>query len=245
MSPALLPALLTVGAVLCLVPPRPGPDLSSRRMRRPVAASDPTRSRASPSPATWAGLGAGAGVLVLAPGPVGLAVAVAVAVAVRRQVARAETRAGRRRRLAVEGELPHLVDLLASLLAAGAAPEEALDQVRGVVHPAAAQELAPWVERLRLGADPLTVWSELADHPRLGRLGAALRRATASGAPVAEALTRLGADLRAGARSATLERVRQVEVRATAPLAVCLLPAFVLLGVVPLVAGTVGRLGLG
>jgi hypothetical protein len=31
--------------------------------------------------------------------------------------------------------------------------------------------------------------------------------------------------------------VRQVEVRATAPLAACLLPAFVLLGVVPLVAG--------
>ena len=62
---------------------------------------------------------------------------------------------------------------------------------------------------------------------------------------VAEALLRLGDDLRSDARAATTERVRQVEVRATAPLALCLLPSFVLLGVVPLVAGTVGRLALG
>ena len=33
------------------------------------------------------------------------------------------------------------------------------------------------------------------------------------------------------------ERIRQVEVKATVPLGACLLPAFVLTGVVPLVAG--------
>lgn len=233
----LLASGLVAAAVALLLPPLPGPDLP-----RPTASS--RTSRASPAPATWAGVAAGVGVLVVAPGWVGAVSAVAVAVVVRRKVASAETRPARRRRLAVEHELPHVVDLLGSLLVAGAAPEEALDRVRRVVHPAMAEELAPWVERLRLGADPLSVWADLATHRHLGRLGSTLRRATASGAPVAEALARLGGDLRSAATAATLERVRQVEVRATAPLAACLLPAFVLLGVVPLVAGTVGRLGL-
>ena len=239
MSVSLPAAVLLAAAVaLALPPPSVAP--------RPAGRSPRTgRARASPAPATWAGVAAGLGVVLLAPGPAGLVGAAVVAVVVRRKVAGAETRAARRRRLVVEHELPHVVDLLASLLVAGAAPEEALDRVRQVVHPVAAEELAPWVDRLRLGADPVTVWGDLADDPRLGRLGAALRRATASGAPVAEALARLGTDLRAATRASTLERVRQVEVRATAPLAACLLPAFVLLGVVPLVAGTVGRLGLG
>jgi Flp pilus assembly protein TadB len=240
---AAVAAVLAAAAVACLVP---GRRLVPTRASLPDGGGAPPSSRrSSPAPATWAGLAAAAGVVVLAPGLPGLAVAVAAVVVVRRVVARAETGAARRRRLAVEHELPHVVDLLSSLLVAGAAPEEALDRVRRVVEPVTAAELAPWVERLRLGADPLTVWADLADHPRLGRLGACLRRATASGAPVAEALARLGADLRSSTCSTTLERVRQVEVRATAPLAVCLLPAFVLLGVVPLVVGTVGRIGLG
>jgi Flp pilus assembly protein TadB len=232
-------ALLVALAVACLVGPTGRP---VHRAPRPDLPPPARRSR--PAPATWAALGAAGGVLVLAPGPVGLGVALAVALLVRRKVATAETGAARRRRVATEQELPHVVDLLTSLLVAGAAPEEALARVRGVVHPAMAAELGPWVERLRLGADPLVVWGELAAHPVLGRLGTTLGRATASGAPVAEALDRLGADLRSSARTATLERVRQVEVRATVPLAVCLLPAFVLLGVVPLVAGTVGQLAL-
>ena len=234
----LLLASLVAAVVALLVPSRPALARPPRRAERP-------RRTATPAPATVAGLGAGAAVLLLAPGATGVGAAVVVGLVVRRKVATAETRPARQRRLAVEHELPHVVDLLASLLVSGAAPEEALDRVRRVVHPVAAEELGPWAERLRLGADPLTVWSELAEHPRLGRLGQALRRATLSGAPVADALARLGADLRAATRASTLERVRQVEVRSTAPLAACLLPAFVLLGVVPLVAGTVGRLGLG
>jgi Flp pilus assembly protein TadB len=234
-----LAAALAAAAAACLLPLR-------SRVTSTGAGNDETgRRRAAPAPATWAALAAGAGVLLFAPGAPGLVVAVAVAFVVRRKVASAETRAARRHRLLVEHELPHVVDLLSSLLVAGAAPEQALDRVCHVVRPEVGEELRPWVERLRLGADPVGVWSDLAGHPRLGRLGVALRRATASGAPVAEALERLGADLRASGRAAALERVRQVEVRATAPLAACLLPAFVLIGVVPLVAGTVGRLGLG
>ena len=51
-------------------------------------------------------------------------------------------------------------------------------------------------------------------------------------------MARLAVDLRRGARARVEARARAVGVRAALPLGLCLLPAFVLLGVVPLVAGS-------
>ena len=153
-----------------------------------------------------------------------------------------ETAAVRRRRLRVEAELPWLVDLLTAALRSGLGPVEALTRVTEVCHPAVRHELQVPLARLRLGTDPVSVWTELAAHPEIGRLGVALRRATESGAPVVDALVRLAEDLRASRRTAVEVRVRRIEVRAAVPLGVCLLPAFVLLAVVPLVAGSVSQL---
>jgi hypothetical protein len=50
--------------------------------------------------------------------------------------------------------------------------------------------------------------------------------------------------MRARARAEVEARAKTVEVRAAAPLGACFLPAFVLLGVVPLVAGLFGSLQL-
>jgi len=144
----------------------------------------------------------------------------------------------RRRRLRVEAELPWVVDLLVTALRAGLGPLEAFARVEAVCHPDVGRELQVPLARLRLGVDPVSVWGELAGHPELGRLGVALRRATESGAPIVDALTRLADDLRAARRAAVEVRVRRIEVRAAVPLGVCLLPAFVLLAVVPLVAGS-------
>jgi hypothetical protein len=55
-------------------------------------------------------------------------------------------------------------------------------------------------------------------------------------------MRRLAADLRDQADLASQAYARTIEVRAAAPLGVCFLPAFVLLGVVPLVAGVLGDL---
>ncbi|HNO40656.1 MAG TPA: type II secretion system protein, partial [Marmoricola sp.] len=51
------------------------------------------------------------------------------------------------------------------------------------------------------------------------------------------AMQRLAGDLRDQAAAAVEARARSVEVRAAGPLGLCLLPAFVVLGIVPLVAG--------
>jgi pilus assembly protein TadC len=103
-------------------------------------------------------------------------------------------------------------------------------------------ELARVTARLRLGIDPVTVWSDLARHPQLGGLGRSVGRAIESGASVSDAMQRLADDLRQRTRADVESRARAVGVKAAVPLGLCLLPAFILVGVVPLVAGSVGVL---
>jgi Flp pilus assembly protein TadB len=157
-------------------------------------------------------------------------------------VGRLEPPGVRRRRERLASAVPQVVDLMAACLGAGLSPSTALEHVAAAIGPPAADELAAVSARLRLGVDPATVWRDLARHPQLGGLGRALARAVESGASVADAMQRLSADLRRAARSEVESRARAVGVKAAVPLGVCLLPAFVLVGVVPLVAGAVGVL---
>ena len=136
-----------------------------------------------------------------------------------------------------EAAAPPLFRMVASVAVADVTCSRAADGDRP-----AAEDLAAVLARLRLGVDPATVWRDLARHPQLGGLGRALARAVESGASVADAMQRLSGDLRRTARSDVESRARAVGVKAAVPLGVCLLPAFVLVGVVPLVAGAVGVL---
>ena len=86
------------------------------------------------------------------------------------------------------------------------------------------------------------MWREVASDPVLAPLGRVLARADESGAPVADAVARLSDDLARDARADAEDRARSVGVRAALPLGLCLLPAFVLVGIVPVVAGLVGPL---
>ncbi len=239
---ALLSALIATLAVL-LALPRP-----RRPAPAPPAPAVPPPAARSPRPVAvlhlvTAAVAAG-GVLLLLPGVPGLVAAPVVAAVVWWRSRHWESAAIRRRRERLEAELPHVVDLMTAALSAGAAPGSALSLVVGVVDDVVAEELRVCTTRLDLGTDPATVWAELSAHPQLGRLGTTLRRSAESGAPVVESLMRLSEELRAGQRARVEERVREVEVRAAVPLGVCLLPSFVLVGVVPLVAGSISGLVL-
>lgn len=155
---------------------------------------------------------------------------------------RMEPRSVRRRRELLVASVPHAVDLMAACLAVGLSPAAAVEQLAAVVDPPLADELAALTARLRLGADPATVWRDLAAHPQLGGLGRTVSRAVDSGASVADAMLRLAEDLRSRSRADVESRARAVGVRAALPLGACLLPSFVLVGVVPLVAGSVSVL---
>jgi Flp pilus assembly protein TadB len=161
-----------------------------------------------------------------------------------RVLGRTESPAVRRRREELEHDLPVAVQLLGACLEAGAAISTALEDVAGALPGAVAQELLLVRHRLALGVDPATVWAEVGEHPQLGALGRSLVRAHRSGASVREAVAALAGELAAQSRARTDVLARGVEVRAAAPLGLCFLPGFVLLGVVPMVVGVFSAMRL-
>ena len=142
-----------------------------------------------------------------------------------------------RRRERLQADLPVAVDLLAACLAAGSSLESALPKVSEAVGGSAAEELALIEQRIALGLSPERVWHEEGAPTALAPFCRAMLRSHESGVPVRMVLQRLSKDLR-DQQVADLEaRAKSVEVRAAAPLGLCLLPAFVVLGIVPMVAG--------
>ncbi len=155
---------------------------------------------------------------------------------------RAEPAAVRAHREAVRRDLPHLVRLLSAALAGGVAPGNALAVVAAAFPGPASEPLVAIAARLRLGADPVEVWGSLAGTDGLAPLGRTLARAHSTGTPVAAAVARLADDLARAARADVEDRARAVGVKAAVPLGLCLLPAFLLIGVVPLVGGLMSTL---
>ncbi len=230
MTWALLAAMSASGCAALLLNP------SSRwPQARPVAPVD-ERGLVLRGRWLWVAL-AFVGGSAFGPGRWALLLGVVAAVVTWLLVGHAEPPAVRRRREAVRRDLPHVVELFAAALAAGSAPGHALGQVCSAMPGSAADELRGTRAALGLGRAPLEVWQELAGHPLLGPLGRTMARAEGSGAPVVEVVRLLADDLAAEARVDLEDRARSVGVKAALPLGLCLLPAFLLLGIVPLVIG--------
>jgi Flp pilus assembly protein TadB len=140
----------------------------------------------------------------------------------------------RARREEVRRDLPHVVTLLAAALRSGVGPADAVELVCRALPGAAADRLVPVAARLRLGGDPAAVWAALGTDPELAPLGRTLARAQRTGAPIIGAVERLGEELARRGRAEVEDRARAVGVRAAVPLGLCLLPSFLLLGIVPL-----------
>lgn len=180
---------------------------------------------------------AGFGAWAFLGGLPGLGAGGVAAAAAWRVLSSIESPAVARRRDRVRADLPVAVELLAAALEAGGAPVTAFGVVADALPGPLGEELATVHHRLQLGVDPRLVWADLAREENLAPLGRALGRAHDSGAAVTATVLALATDLRDRARAQVEERARSVDVRAAAPLGVCLLPAFLLLGVVPMVAG--------
>jgi Flp pilus assembly protein TadB len=189
----------------------------------------------------WAVL-AGIAALIFLGGTAGRLAAVPVGLGCWILAGRVEGAGSRRRRERLEEELPVVVLLLAAALEAGAAPTEAVGVVRDALPGPAADALAPVEARLRLGADPVEAWGGVGAE--LAPLGRAMARSQLSGAPVVVTLARLATELGRAARARAEDRARSVGVRAAVPLGLCLLPSFLLIGIVPVVGGLLGTLGL-
>lgn len=253
----LVPALLAALAVTAVLrpPPRPVPSPgpgSGRRAEGAGVLSGPDlgpgevseQAGTSRGLATGtASLAVGTGVALLVGSGIGVVLGLLAVPLAWRWFARLEPASARRRREELEGDLPVLVDLLVACLRAGQAPGSALAAVAASLEPGALRtEIGTVVARLRLGGDPLSTWRALGSHPQLGSVGRTVARALDGGASVADAMADLAQDLRRARRADVQARARAVGARAAAPLGLCLLPAFVLVGIVPVVAGSLGAL---
>jgi pilus assembly protein TadC len=177
-------------------------------------------------------------------GPVGALVGGVVGVGVWILLGRLEPAARRRRREAMRAALPLGVDLVAACLSVGRPPAESLQVVADAVGSPLADALATTSARMMLGGDPVEVWRQLGAEPELAPLARTMARSVETGAPAAQALARLADDLRRERRVAMEQSARSVGVHAAAPLGLCFLPAFVLVGIVPSIVSVFGSLEL-
>lgn len=134
-------------------------------------------------------------------------------------------------------QLPFAADLLAACLAAGAGPVEAAEVVGESLGGPVGERLALAGAELRLGGEPGTGWGRLATIPGARELAECLERAARTGAPAAEPVSRLASALRADRARQATTRAQRAAVLVTAPVGLCFLPAFLVVGVAPVVIG--------
>ena len=143
---------------------------------------------------------------------------------------------------ALHADVPQLLDLLAAGSTAGLSAEASFRQAVACLHGPLGDDLGEVMRSVDLGVP----WREaLADHvdrardPDLARTVAVLARTEALGVPLRDATHELAAAVRDARRAATLERARTAPVKMLFPLVFLILPAFLLLTVVPVLITTV------
>jgi tight adherence protein C len=221
-----------------------GPDRHSRRTGLDRSSPGGRRRRwMVASAAVAAGLLLGALVAAAGPGPVLAAPLAAGAWPVTAWAARRRAAA---RRLAVRGDAaPAVLDLLGAALLAGLNPHKAVLRVAERAPEALQEDLGLAAAVLRLGGTPAAALRTAAARSGLDELraaAAALEAAERWGAPPAEALAARAEALRSRARLHAEAEAGRAAVRLAFPLVLCFLPAFVLLTVVPTIAGSLHTL---
>jgi pilus assembly protein TadC len=134
-------------------------------------------------------------------------------------------------------ELPSALDLLAACVSAGALLESALAAVACAFDGPVGELLSDIARLTALGAPPEDAWSAALRDQRWAPAARAVIRAHHSGAAVADVLNRVATDLRRDVRAQAEVAAARASVKAVLPLGLCFLPAFLLMGVVPVVAG--------
>lgn len=161
-------------------------------------------------------------------------------------------RGGRRRRGAGTPRGPDplavasCLDVLAVCLAAGMAVSSAAAAAAPSAPPTLARVLRRAADLLALGADPAVAWSipsgpQGAVDPQIDGLLRLARRSASSGVALAGGVAELAEESRHDAAHAATAAAERAGVLIAGPLGLCFLPAFVCLGIVPVVAGLAGQ----
>lgn len=224
--------------------PRPGKEWPERwRWLTPLLTRlRPRRDAMSAKPRALVGAAGGLGVLVLlasAPWWAQALLAPAVAGGVFFGFALIEPPATARRREQIVLDLPQALDLLGSCLSAGLPLRMAAAVVAESLSGPLADELTVVSRRAGLGLSEREAWLAMAEQPALREVAVDIARAAGTGASLDRALQTHASDARRRRRAQLESRAKTVGVRSVLPLMACFLPAFLLIGIVPIVGGMI------
>nr|WP_090346585.1 type II secretion system F family protein [Mycolicibacterium malmesburyense]CRL79204.1 Flp pilus assembly protein TadC [Mycolicibacterium malmesburyense] len=133
------------------------------------------------------------------------------------------------------------LDVLAACLQSGMTVAGAAAAAAPSAPPRVARVLGRAADLLALGADPSTAWANGPDGDRsVDALLRLARRSASSGTALAQGVTALATRSREDAADAARAAAERASVLIAGPLGLCYLPAFICLGIVPVVAGLAG-----
>lgn len=134
------------------------------------------------------------------------------------------------------------LDVFAACLSSGMPVAGAAMATAPFAPKALADVLGRAADLLSLGADATTVWSSAGatGDPQIEALCRLARRSASSGTALAQAVSELADQSRLDATDAARAAAERASVLIAGPLGVCYLPAFVCLGIIPIVVGLAG-----
>jgi pilus assembly protein TadC len=133
------------------------------------------------------------------------------------------------------------LDVLSACLSSGMTVAGAAGAAAASAPPALAGVLNRAADLLVLGAEPALAWSDTAvEDRRVVALLRLARRSSASGAALANGVADLADQSRLDAADGANAAAERASVLIAGPLGLCYLPAFVCLGIVPVVVGLAG-----
>lgn len=150
---------------------------------------------------------------------------------------------GRERARTMVAGVPSVCTLLAVCLEAGLPLRNAVAAVADGLTGPVAEVLRRLHASVQLGGPETDAWRELgAGEPAFEQLAREVAHAVESGTALAPVLRHHAHEARRTVAAGAQARARRAGVSSVLPLMACFLPAFLLIGVVPIVGGVAGRL---
>lgn len=137
-------------------------------------------------------------------------------------------------------EFPLVLGFMALVVESGTPVRFAAQAVAQVVDEPNAARLRGVLARCDVGFSEAEAWRALSKDLVWGDVAAELARCVETGAATGNTLRQAGAAASKTAAAAAIAQARGVGVSSTLPLVSCFLPAFLLVGVVPIIGGLIG-----
>ncbi len=175
--------------------------------------------------------------IIFLPSITGLLISILIVLLLPKAISALPAKSAQLQQRVIQQELDLAIDLLAAALGAGLGVLTALDAVSNVVQPKLAAELTAAANRIQWGADV-----EAAFDSEFKVIGAALARAMDHGVGAGKALAEIAQRTRLQRKAELLRRTKKLSVTLALPVALLMLPGFILVGVVPMIVPALSSL---